>query len=147
MSVPISGQTPQSFQGVLPVLPEPVLVETGVQVVPGQHLGVRPLPGGEPFEVDTGAGEPCLGRGDPAVVGEVLAPAVEPRAVAPDLLDDATHATVAAGQESFDDARLAVVVAEADGAAVLAVRAHLLAQLAQPLVGGLDVELRGPLER
>ena len=51
---------------------------------------------------------------------EVLAPAVEARAVAPHLLDDRADPAVAAGEQSFDDARLAVVVAEADGLAVLA---------------------------
>ena len=71
--------------GVLPVLPEPVLVQAGVQVVPGQHLGVLALADGEPVEVDRGAGQRLLGGGGPAVVGEVLAPAVEPAAVAPDL--------------------------------------------------------------
>ena len=86
-------------------------------------------------------------RPDPAVVGEVLAPAVEPAAVAPDLLDHRADPAVAAGEQSLDDAGLAVVVAEADRAAVLLVGAHDIAQLAQPVVGGLVVELGRPLER
>ena len=85
--------------------------------------------------------------GDPAVVGEVLAPAVEPAAVAPHRLDDPADPAVAAGQQSFDDARAAVVVAEADRPAVPLVGAHVVAQLLQPRVGGLPVELGRPLER
>src|SRR3954469_9067558 len=64
-------------QRVLPVLPHPVLVEPGVEVVPGQHLGVLTLAGGVPVEPDRRAGEDGLARGGPVVVGEVLAPAVE----------------------------------------------------------------------
>src|SRR5690606_40495664 len=55
-------------------------------------------------------------------------------------------AAVAAGQQALDDAGLAVVVAEADGAAVLLVAADLVAQLAEAFVGLLGGELRGPLE-
>src|SRR3954452_10418278 len=62
---------------VLPVGPEPVLVEAGVEVVPRQHLVVAALAQGVPLEVHPGAGQAGLGRGEPAVVGEVLAPAVE----------------------------------------------------------------------
>ena len=78
-----------------------------------------------------------LGGAHPAVVGEVLAPAVEAAAVAPDLLDDRADAAVAAREQALDDAGLAVVVAEADRAAVLLVGADLVAQLLQPGVGGL----------
>src|SRR6478735_1515248 len=85
-------------EGVLPVLPEPVLVEPGVEVVPGEHLAVGALAGGEPREVDPGALEGTLRRRDPPVVGEVLAPAVEPTTVTPHLLDDATDPTVPAGE-------------------------------------------------
>src|SRR5689334_13544521 len=42
---------------VLPVLPEPVAVETGVEVVPGQHLGVLALADGVPVEVDRLVGQ------------------------------------------------------------------------------------------
>ena len=133
-------------EGVLPVRPQPVLVEAGVEVVPGQHLVVVPLARGEPGEVDAGAVESALGRGDPAVVGEVLAPAVEAAAVAPHLLDDPADAAVAAREQSLDGAGLAVVVAEADGAAEALVLTDRVAQLLQPLVGGLVVELGGPLE-
>ena len=89
----------------------------------------------------------ALAGRDPAVVGEVLAPAVEPAAVAPDLLDDRADPAVAAREQSLDDAGLAVVVAEADRPAVPLVGADDVAQLLQPLVGGLVVELGGPLER
>ena len=116
-------------EGVLPVGPEPVLVEAGVEVVPGQDLVVVALADGVPVEVDAGAGQGALAGGDPAVVGEVLAPAVEAAAVAPDLLDDPADAAVAAGQQSLDGAGLAVVVAEPDGAAVPLVGADDVAQL------------------
>src|SRR3712207_7351725 len=39
-------------QGLLPVVPEPLLVQPGVQVVPGQHLVLAALAGGVPVEVD-----------------------------------------------------------------------------------------------
>src|SRR5437016_2004096 len=107
------------LQRVLPVLPEPVAVQARVQVVPGQHLGVLAFAGGVPVEVDRLVRQRLLGRRDPAVVGEVLAPPVEAAAVAPDLLDDPADPAVAAGQQALDDARLAVVVAEADRLRVL----------------------------
>src|SRR4051794_39925082 len=133
--------------GVLPVLPEPVLVQARVEVVPGQHLGVVALPGGVPVEVDGGAGEPLVRGGHPAVVGEVLGPAVEAAARAPYLLDDPADPTVTAGEQSLDDPGAAVVVAEPDRPPVPLVGADVLAELAEPFVGGLVVELRGPLER
>ena len=42
---------------VLPVGPEPVLVEPGVEVVPGQDLVVLALAGGVPVEVDRAVGQ------------------------------------------------------------------------------------------
>src|SRR5262245_59356248 len=39
-------------QRVLPVLPEPLLVQAGVEVIPRQHLVLVPLAGGEPVQVD-----------------------------------------------------------------------------------------------
>src|SRR4029079_1255033 len=106
-----------------------VLVEAGVEVVPGQDLVVVALAGGVPVEVDAGAGQGALAGREPAGIGEVLAPAVEAAAVAPDVLDDPAQAAVAAGQQSLDRARLAVVVAETDGAAVPLVRPDDVTQL------------------
>ena len=108
-------------QRVLPVVPEPLLVQPGVQVVPGQHLVLGALAGGEPVEVDAEGRQLLGGRRRPAVEGEVLAPAVELAAVAPDPLDDPADPAVAAGEQSLDHAGLAVVVAQADGAADAAV--------------------------
>src|SRR3954454_18488635 len=79
---------------VLPVLPEPALLQPGVEVVPGQHLVVRTLAGGVPVEVDRRAGQRRRARRLPTVVAEVLAPPVEPTAVAPDRLDDAPDPAV-----------------------------------------------------
>src|SRR3712207_7211214 len=50
-------------QGLLPVVPEPLLVQPGVQVVPGQDLVLAALPGGVPVEVDA-EGRELGGRGD-----------------------------------------------------------------------------------
>src|SRR5882757_7471046 len=61
-------------QRVLPVVPQPVWVQPGVQVRPGQHLVPETLPGGEPGQADPSRLELCLSGGHPAVVGEVLAP-------------------------------------------------------------------------
>ena len=98
ISVPIAGQTPQSKHGVqrqsstsarprvervLPVLPEPVPVQPGVEVVPGQHLVVARARGWCTRPVDAVAGQRLGGAPRPALVGEVLAPAVEPAAVLP----------------------------------------------------------------
>src|SRR5438128_7580055 len=58
--------------GVLPVLPEPVLVQPRVEVVPGQDLQLVALPGGVPVEVHPGV----PARLDPALVREVLGPPV-----------------------------------------------------------------------
>lgn len=76
----------------------------------------------------------------------MLAPAVEAAAVLVDRADDPAGAAVAAGEQALDDAGLAVVVAETDVLAVLAVLADRVAQLAEPGVGGLGGQLRGPLE-
>src|SRR3954452_14541182 len=38
------------LERVLPVVPEPVLVQPGVQVVPGQHLWLKPFTGCEPVQ-------------------------------------------------------------------------------------------------
>src|SRR6478672_6118116 len=113
---------------VLPVGPEPVLVQAGVEVVPRQDLVVLPLAGGEPGQVDAGAVEGARRGLGPAVVGEVLAPAVEAAAVAPDLLDDRADPAVTTREQSLDGAGLAVVVAEADRAAVLLVVPDRVAQ-------------------
>src|SRR3954466_2141755 len=73
--------------GVLPVLPHPVLVETGVEVIPRQHLGELALTRGEPIDAEGGVSE-RLGRAPlPALEREMLAPAIEPAAVLPDLAD------------------------------------------------------------
>ena len=56
-------------------------------------------------------------------------------------------ATIAATQQSFDDARLPIVVTETDGPAVLPITADRIAQLGQPGVHGFMITLRCPLER
>src|SRR4051794_19561873 len=71
------------LERVLPVRPEPVLVQAGVQVVPGEDLRLQALAHGVPVEGDRNVGEDRLAGGDPAVEGEVLAPAVETTAVLP----------------------------------------------------------------
>jgi hypothetical protein len=58
----------------------------------------------------------------------------------------ATDPAVTAGEQALDDPGLAVVVAEADGAAITAIAADHVPQFPQPLVSGLAPELRGPLE-
>src|SRR5215204_3088240 len=45
------------LKGVLPVVPEPVAVETRVQMIPGQHLVIVALSGRVPVEINAGAGE------------------------------------------------------------------------------------------
>src|SRR5690606_21419427 len=134
-------------EGVLPVLPEPVAVEAGVEVVPGEHLGVVALADGVPLRAHRCVRELGLAGGDPAVVGEVLAPTVEATALGPHPPDHRADAPVAAGEQALDRGRLAVVVPEADRLGVLPVRADVVAQLAQPLVDDLPVLLRRPLER
>src|SRR5690606_25988267 len=121
--------------------------EARIEEVPRQALVDVALTRREPVEVDTGAVEGDRGLLGPPVVAEVLAPAVEPAAVAPHALDHLAHAAVTARQQSFDDARLAVVVAEADRASVPLVGLDRFAQQPQSTVGGLVVELGGPLER
>ncbi len=114
-------------------------------MVPGQHLVAVALAGGEPGQVD--AVQFGVGRGDPAGEGEVLGPAVEAAALAPDPLDDGADPAVAAREQTLDQRRLAVVVAHPDRAPERLVGVDGRAQLAQPVVDGLGIGLRGPLER
>ena len=102
---------------VLPVLPEPVLVQSRVQVVPRQDLQLVPLPGGVPVQIHTVLGQDLLGRVDPALVREVLAPAVEAPPGLPHPADHRTDPAVAAGEQPLDQRGLPVVVPEADGSA------------------------------
>src|SRR5207248_3339229 len=99
---------------VLPVLPQPVLVEAGVEVVPRQHFGLLALTGRVPVERQRCAGEDLRARALPPLEREVLAPAVEPATVRPDATDHGTDPAVAAREQSFDDRRPPVVVADAD---------------------------------
>src|ERR1035437_5181279 len=134
-------------EGVLPVLPQPVLVQAGVEVVPGQHLVLLTLASGEPGDVDRLVRQGDLGTPHPAFIAEVLAPAVEPGTVTPGRLDDLADTAVTAGQQSFDDAGFAIVIAETDGRGVPPVAPDRVAQLLQPRVGLRCAELGAPLER
>src|SRR5690606_15557778 len=103
--------------------------------------------GGVPVDVDAERLESRRRTRHPALVGEVLGPAVKAAPVTPDRLDDAPDAAVTPREQPLDDAGLAVVVAEPDGRAIAAVRPDLLAEPLEPRVGLLDTELRRPLER
>src|ERR1035437_4535983 len=96
-------------EGVLPVLPQPVLVQAGVEVVPGQDLVLLPLASGAPGNVDRLVRQGDLGTPDPAFIAEVLGPAVKPGTVTPGGLDDLADTAVTAGQQSFDDAGFAKI--------------------------------------
>src|SRR6185295_5006190 len=99
-------------EGVLPVVPQPVAFEAGVEVVPREHLVPLPLARGEPLQRDV---RQLLGRRrGPPLVGEVLAPAVEPAAVAPHPLDHGADPPVAPREQALDQRGLPVVVAHAD---------------------------------
>ena len=135
------------LERLLPVRPEPLLVQPRVEVVPGQDLVLAALAGRVPVEVDAERRELAGGHRRPALVGEVLAPAVEAAAVAPDGLEHPADPAVAAGQQALDLPGLAVVVPVADRLADLAVRADRVAEHLQPPVDRLDVGLTGPLER
>src|SRR3954453_9245753 len=87
---------------VLPVLPEPVLVQARVQVVPGQHLELLALAGGEPVQVHAERGQRLGARLDPARVREVLAPAVETLALVPGSPDHRTDPPVTAREQALD---------------------------------------------
>src|ERR671920_1275047 len=132
---------------LLPVVPEPLLVQPGVQVVPGQDLVLAALAGGVPVEVDPERRELGGRGGGPALEGEVLAPAVEPAALAPHPLDHPADPAVAAREQALDDARLAVVVAQPDRPADAAVGVDGLAEQPEPGVDRLGAGLPGPLER
>src|SRR3954447_68510 len=87
-------------QRVLPVLPHPVLVETGVEVVPRQDLGLLALTRGVTVEAHRSLGEHLSAGLLPPLEREVLAPPVEAATVAPHLLDDRADSSIAAGQQS-----------------------------------------------
>src|SRR5580658_5408023 len=107
---------------VLPVLPEPVAVEACVEVVPGEHLTVITFARSIPCQVHRLPDQGRLSRAQPPLVGEVLAPPVETPAIPPRRQDHAAHSPVTAGEQALDLARPPVVIAEADGLAVGAVR-------------------------
>src|SRR5665647_653136 len=134
-------------QSVLPVLPQPVLVEAGVDVVPGQNLVLLALPRREPGNIDGLFRQSRCGSTHPALVVEVFAPAIEPGTVTPCRLDDLADSTVTATQQPFDDSGLAIVVAESDGRCITLVGPDHVTQLLQPRVGLLGAELGAPLER
>src|SRR5215467_16226629 len=79
---------PRGVDRGLPVLPEPVALQAGVQVIPRKDLGVAALPGGVPVQVHPVAGQRDLRALSPSLEGERLAPAVEPGAVLPRRPDD-----------------------------------------------------------
>src|SRR5690606_30142183 len=89
-------------QGGLPVLPQPVLVQTGVEMVPGQLLGVGPLPGWVPVQVHAEGGQLRRGRVAPPLGGEVLPPPVDPGTLLPLPPDHRAAPPVAAGQQALD---------------------------------------------
>src|SRR6266496_2044870 len=130
---------------VLPVVPQPLLVEARVEVIPGQYLVGVAFPRRVPVEID--AVQRGLGRADPTLEREVLAPAVESPTVAPYLLDHGADATIAAREQALDEGRLAVVVPHADVATERAIRIDGGAQLRQPAVHCGRTGLRRPLER
>src|SRR5215212_1521662 len=134
------------LKGVLPVVPEPIAIETRVKMIPRQDLVIVVFSCRVPVEVNAGAGQRTFRTCHPAVVREVLAPAVEAAAIAPDRLDDLADPAVAAAQQSLDCARLAVVIAEPDRSAVLAIPPDCIQQLAQPGVNRFVTTLTGPLE-
>ena len=122
---------------VLPVLPEPVLVQAGVEVVPGQHLVVASRSRVVYQSTSTGwSASAVVGARPSSARSEKcsLQPSKRPPS-SPDRADDRADPAVAAGEQALDDAGLAVVVAEADRAAVLLVAADRVAQLLQPGVG------------
>src|SRR3984885_9759130 len=111
-----------------PVLPQPVPVEPGVEVIPGQHLRVAALTRGVPGQVHAIVGQSLGGAAFPAAVREVLAPAVEARTVGPRRPDHLRDPAVPARQQPLNDRRLAVVVPEPDRLAVAAVRSQSAAE-------------------
>ena len=113
---------------VLPVFPQPLTIKSGIQVIPRQHLDVLALAGGVPVKIDSAALQALIGTGRPQLVGEVLAPAIEPAAVPPDRLDDRTDAAITPTQLSLDDARLPIVIAKSDRPVVLPVTADRVPQ-------------------
>ena len=116
-------------------------------MVPGQNLVLLALPGGVPGDIHRLVRQSRLCATHPALVAEVLAPAVEPGAISPCGLDDSANATVTAGKQPFDDAGLAVVVAKPDGRCVAPVGPNRLPEDPQARIRLLGAELRAPLER
>ena len=87
-------------------------------MVPGQDFEFAALAGGVPVDIYAVCRQLGVGGGQPRVIREVLAPAVEPAALAPDPLDDPPNSAVAAREQALDDAGLSVVIAEADRAGI-----------------------------
>src|SRR5689334_12865050 len=132
--------------GILPVLPQPVAVKARIQVIPREHLAVVTFARSIPCKIHRLPGQRLVRASLPALEREVLAPAVEPRAIAPCRQDHGAHPAVAAGQQPLDQAGLPVVVAVPDRLAVAAVRAQRAAERVQPCVHDLRRALSRPLE-
>src|SRR6266516_1249973 len=138
---------PRRVDGILPVLPQPLAVEPGVEVVPRQDFAVATFPGGVPAEIDRPARERARGAPLPALVAEVLTPTVEAGAIFPHGLDHLRYPAVTAREETLDDRRLAPVVTVTDAAPVARVAAQRAAERREPTVYCAGAALRRPLER
>src|SRR5882762_9419672 len=73
---------------VLPIGPEPLLVQPRVEVIPRQDFLLAPLAGAVPGKTDAEVGQYLPGRLLPPLVGEILAPPVEAATVCPHPTDD-----------------------------------------------------------
>ena len=102
---PAAVLEPDLVEGVAPVLPQEVLVETDRQVVPGQHLVLGAMAMGVPVDGQAGP----LGGVDPEVAVEVFAPLLEGAAAPPDVLDHGAQSSVAPAEQAFDQRGLGVV--------------------------------------
>src|SRR6266545_3823268 len=142
-----AGAAPGRVDGVLPVLPEPFAVKTRIEVIPGQDLGVASLPGGVPGEINRLVRERFRGAALPALVPEVLAPAIETAAVLPYRPDHLGHAPVTTGEQALNDRGLTLVVAVTDAAAIARVAAQRAAERGEPAIHSRGVALACPLKR
>src|SRR5262249_2559167 len=109
---------PGPVHPVPPVLPEPTPGPPRLPGSPPPPPAVSPLGGGVPVRAQGRPRGARRRRPPPALEGEVLGPAVEPRPVPPRGLDHRRDPAVTARQQALDDRRLAVVIPVADRPAV-----------------------------
>ena len=102
---PTAIREPDLGQGISPVLPQEILVQTSAEVIPRKDLVFGAVAVGVPIRIDAMGGH----RSRPEVEIEPFVPLLEGSALSPHFFDDNANATIAAAHDSFDERCLGVM--------------------------------------